>query len=93
MEVSLLKFPADETSLIIIQHWFKWWLGAVRQQAIIWTNVDPVLCFYVVQLGHNEWIWQPCLHNGNNSVAITIIRNVIELMEMQGDYIIDFHST
>ena len=23
------------------RHWFRWWLGATRQQAIIWANVDP----------------------------------------------------
>ena len=28
------------TSLTISQLWFKWWLGAVRQQAIAWANVD-----------------------------------------------------
>ena len=26
--------------LIISQYWFRWWLGAVRHQAITWTNVD-----------------------------------------------------
>ena len=25
------------------QLWFRWWLGAVRQQAITWSNVDPDL--------------------------------------------------
>ena len=27
---------------------------AVRQQAITWANVDPVLCRHVGSLGHNE---------------------------------------
>ena len=26
------------TSLMRSQHWFSWWLGAVRQQVIIWTR-------------------------------------------------------
>ena len=30
-----------EDPLMEHQHWFMWWLGAVRQQAIIWTNVNP----------------------------------------------------
>ena len=25
---------------MISQHWFRWWLGAGRQQAITWANVD-----------------------------------------------------
>ena len=29
-------------------------LGAVRQQAITWTNVDPDLCRHMASLGHNE---------------------------------------
>ena len=27
--------------LLISKHWFRWWLDAVRQQAITWANVDP----------------------------------------------------
>ena len=40
-------------SLMISQHWFRWWLGVVRQQAITWVNVDLVLCHHMVSLGHN----------------------------------------
>ena len=29
------------------------WLGAVRQQAITWANVDQDLCHHMVSLGHN----------------------------------------
>ena len=29
-------------------------LGAIRQQAITWANVDPVLCHHIESLGHNE---------------------------------------
>ena len=32
------------------------WLGAVRQQAITWANVDPDLCRHMASLGHNELI-------------------------------------
>ena len=39
------------------QHWFREWLGAVRQQAITWVNVDPDLCRHMVSLGHNELIF------------------------------------
>ena len=46
----LMKMPSDEchgTFLKISQHWFRQWLGAVRQQAITWANVDPDLCHHM----------------------------------------------
>ena len=54
---SLVNLPTGDchwTSLIISQHWFRWWLGAVRQQAITWANVDPDSCHNMASLGHNE---------------------------------------
>ena len=36
------------------QHWFRLWLGAVRQQAITWASVDLDLCRHMASLGHNE---------------------------------------
>ena len=36
---------------LISQHWFN--IGAVRQQAIKWANVDPELCHHMDLLGHN----------------------------------------
>ena len=39
---------------MISQHWFRWWLGAVRQQAITWAHVDPDLCRQMASLGLNE---------------------------------------
>ena len=39
------------------QHWFREWLGAVRQQAITRVNVDPDLCRHMVSLGHNDLIF------------------------------------
>ena len=32
-----------KNSMVIDQHWFRWWLGAIKQQAFTWTNVDKVL--------------------------------------------------
>ena len=40
--------------IIFCQHWFRLWLGAVRQQAIIWTIVDQYLCHQIASLGDNE---------------------------------------
>ena len=58
-DVSLVKLPSDECNwilLMISQHWFRYWLGAVRQQAITWANVDPDLCRHMTSLGPNELI-------------------------------------
>ena len=42
------------TLLMISHHWFRWWLGAVRQQAITWTSVDQDLQHHMASLGPNE---------------------------------------
>ena len=36
------------------QHWYRWWLGAFRQKAITWTNVDQVLWHHTASPGYNE---------------------------------------
>ena len=38
----------------ISQHRFSQWLGAIRQQAIIYVNVDPYLCRHIASLDHKE---------------------------------------
>ena len=51
-----MKFLSGEyhnTSLIISQHWLRQWLGAVKQQAITWANVDPDLWRHMALLGDN----------------------------------------
>ena len=42
--IMLLSRECHRTSLMRSQHWFREWLGAIRHQAITWTNVDPNLC-------------------------------------------------
>ena len=52
-----VKFPQDEswrTLLMICLHWFKLWIGAIRQQAVTSANVDPDLCHHMASLGHSE---------------------------------------
>ena len=52
-----LKLSSSEyhkTSLLISQHRVRWWLGAVRKQAIFWSKIDQSLCCHMVSLGHNE---------------------------------------
>ena len=58
--VSLVKLPSSEyhwTLVVISKHWFRSWLGAIRQQAITWTNIDPDLCHHMVSLlTRSQWI-------------------------------------
>ena len=54
MTTVVLWGECHRTSLIISQHWFRYWLGAVRQQANTWFNVDTDLCHHMASLGHNE---------------------------------------
>ena len=49
-----LGWMSQDPLLMISQHWFRLWLGAVRQQAITWANVDPDLCRHMVLLGQDE---------------------------------------
>ena len=47
---------------MISQHWSRWWLGAIRQQAITWANADSELCCHIASLGHNE-LRKPSAYN------------------------------
>ena len=58
---------------------FKWmqqeltdWLGAIRQQAITWANVDPDLCRHVASLGQDELteIWVTDLQMNHRDMPI-----------------------
>ena len=51
-EIALRRY--HWSSLITSQYWSRYWFGAVRQQAITWSNVDSVQCSHMVSLGHNE---------------------------------------
>ena len=37
---------------MISQHWYRKWLGAARQQAIIWLNIDPDLYRHMASQCH-----------------------------------------
>ena len=43
------------------QHWFMLGLGAVRQQAITWTNVEQDLFYHMSTWGNNELIANSCM--------------------------------
>ena len=53
----LMIMSSDEchsTLRMISEHWFRWWLGAVRQQAMTWTSVDQDLQRHMASLSPNE---------------------------------------
>ena len=52
-DVIMCKLALNWTHLMIIQHWFREWLGAVRQPAITWANIDPAVCRHMASPGHN----------------------------------------
>ena len=43
-----------KTSMMICQYWFRWLLGAVRHQAITWSNIDQVLWHHMSSPNDNE---------------------------------------
>ena len=45
--------------LTIRPHWYRWWLGPNRRQAIIWANYDIVHCHINTSLGLNELLISP----------------------------------
>ena len=58
-EVSYVKLPSDDSNwalLMISQHWFRWHLGAIRQQAITRVKVDPDLCCYMFVANRPQWV-------------------------------------
>ena len=44
------------TPLVISQHCFRQLFAAIKQQAIIWANVEPDFCDRIASLGHND-VW------------------------------------
>ena len=52
-----LKGEYHRTLPMRSQHWFRLWLGAIRHQAITWTDVDIDICRHMASLGHNESIY------------------------------------
>ena len=41
-----------KTSLMKREHWFRLWLGAIKEQALTWANVDSDLHYHMASLGH-----------------------------------------
>ena len=54
LTVRLLSCECHRISLMTSQHGFWKWLGAIRQKAITWANVDPDVYCHMVSLGLSE---------------------------------------
>ena len=58
-DVFLLEFHwslSKKVWLKMCQRWFRKWQGAIRHQALTWTNDDQVMWCHVMSVGHNELI-------------------------------------
>ena len=72
LKIYFMSWSPAIYSQLVSQHWFRYWLGAVRQQAITWTYVDHVKHHHMVSLSLNKfkrhrwknapfiwkWIWR-----------------------------------
>ena len=75
------------TLLKISQHWFRYWLGAVRQQTTTCANVDHYLCSQMESIGrHNALIlativrFYPSIHESRpNQIPILAISSSVSL--------------
>ena len=62
----------SQSPIDLCQHMFRYCLDVVRQQAIVWANVDSDIWRHMAPLGHNELnhgclykIWQLLKYNLN----------------------------
>ena len=67
-----LDLADDKSTLVQV-------MGAIKQQAITWSNVDPDLCAHMVLLGHNElrlsaqYLAEYChIQSGYLSITVTL---------------------
>ena len=51
MNVTLGRMYQD---LVDSQCWFRWWFGAIQQEAITWISVNEDIWHYMETTGHNE---------------------------------------
>ena len=79
----LVSGECHRTQQMASQHWFREWLGDIRQQAITWANVDRVWRRHMASPGPNEFLthWgrnnvdhilQPTFSNAFPSMKITV---------------------
>ena len=85
-EASLAKLPSGDchwTPLMMLsRRWFRWWLSAVRQQAITWAYVDPVVFCHMSSPDHNK-----LTHWGLKKMA-AIANNIYQWILLNKDYIL-----
>ena len=54
LPVKLVRDECHRTPMMISQHWFRWWLGAVRQQTIIWANLTQI--YVTIWWPRPQWV-------------------------------------
>ena len=77
--VKFLSAQCHRMPLMISQHCVRYWLGAVRQQADTWANVDLDLCCHRASLGHNELVRK--LPHAIHHIYISIHNNIISIQK------------
>ena len=75
------------TLLMISQHWFRYWLSAVRQQTITWASVHPYLCKCKATLGPNE-----LTHWGRDKMIAIFVEFYMIFSINTFEFQIKFHS-
>ena len=74
---------------MISQHWLRQWIGAVRQQAIAWSNIDQDLWFHVVSVGYNgtEWVNQYLFVTTLSCLLFTTVLKHLIIWRLPGMYL------
>ena len=65
---------------MISQHWFRCWLGAIKQQAITWANADQDLCHHTASLDHTECIVNDPRENMSRYIFSTVVADGLALL-------------
>ena len=73
-----------KTSLSINQHWLSSWLGTVRQQAIIRTNIVQFLSNNLVSQAHNELMSIWCRMQQFQNLYIWCVMVDVDHLEFEG---------
>ena len=61
-----------ENLLMICQHLFVRWLGAIKQHAITWANVVPALCLHIAPLVHDELNGDEEVKHGREIISMLV---------------------
>ena len=80
-----MAIPSDECNMTVftlIQHWFRQWYGAIRQQAITWSNVDSDLWRHLALLDHSGLMYQHRYRMKCNYFVVLIFNEIDNKMHL-----------